>query len=464
MTAAHVVLALASGAALGLPLFAVAVFVARPFARAAVRFRIYAVAFAAAALYGPLALVLSIVHPIALPASRIGTAFDLRVGSIAPQAAIDIGAIVALVLLADLVFDFVRLLRIKAGSLIDADQPLQTRGAAVAASSRVRTPTAIGYLHPRIVVPHDLAARVSPSELRAVVAHEAAHLERYDDWTKALQIAIVRLAWFSPALWALSARLDLERELASDERVLAVAVDSRAYAACLVRLASDVRHPPLAPAAWTARSQVSLRVERLLRPERPAHPLRAAVALATLAVTLVGAAIGAAALVPSIPEVAATPPTTAPRVAQVALVRPMLALPRHAAPKPKAVAVQVRAAQRIRAAATPAPIGREKPSVTPRSLSPAKAAAPVVNHSTAELASVLPSAPCRKCVMLRRPVTDGPAIHPTVPRPSAGGASTAVATGDLTDEAGLGLGLPWDRDTLRSSVGKSLVELLPWGR
>lgn len=194
------------------------------------------------------------------------------------------GAVFGLPLLA---VDVVRLLRIKACSSVDISVARAARNAPVARSGRVRTPTAMGYLRPRIVVPADLRGRLNGAEWRAILVHESAHLARYDDWSKAVQTALARLCWFAPAVWLLGARLDLERELASDEHVLRAAVDPRAYAACLIRLACDVRRQP-APAAWTRRSQVAVRVERLLHPATAVPPGVRAVRLGLLVAAIAG--------------------------------------------------------------------------------------------------------------------------------------------------------------------------------
>ena len=110
-----------------------------------------------------------------------------------------------------------------------------------------------------------------------MVAHECAHLARRDDWAKAVQSAVMRACWWLPGLWVLGRALDLERELASDERAAGEA-GPRRYAACLLRLATD-RGSELAPAFGGRRSHVAIRVERLLRPVADGGPLVRAIAL-----------------------------------------------------------------------------------------------------------------------------------------------------------------------------------------
>jgi beta-lactamase regulating signal transducer with metallopeptidase domain len=127
------------------------------------------------------------------------------------------------------------------------------------------------------------------------LAHERAHLARGDDWGKALQSALLRCAWWLPGLWILACALDLERELASDE-LAASGRDRRRYAACLLRLATDRR--ALAPALATRRTQVAIRVERLLRPDRRTVPIAAALAPVALAASGLAALLAVAVVVP----------------------------------------------------------------------------------------------------------------------------------------------------------------------
>ncbi|GAC1415806.1 MAG: hypothetical protein NVSMB5_05390 [Candidatus Velthaea sp.] len=460
MSAALIVLAIASGAAFGLPLFAVAVFAARPFARAATRFRIYAAAFIAAALFAPSALLFSLLRPAA-PA--MDGPLDARLTGHTPPVIIATIAFVAIVLLGDLALDLICLMRIKSRSYIDPTQPPQARNAPVAASRRVRTPTAIGYLHPRIVLPADLGGRVSADEFRAIVAHENAHLARYDDWSKAMQTAIVRLSWFAPALWALAARLDLEREVASDERVLcSAAVDPRAYAACLVRLASDVRHPRPAPAAWTARSQVAFRVDRLLRPAVSPPRLRGALGLLTLAVALALGGLGSALVVPG----AHHPAPAAPVVGVLEPLR-SFALERRTTPPTIRPAPVGKPVVLVRKATLPIPVspiaarsaymGQNARAVRRR----AKPVAARIRLAPAleQVAAVAPISPCRMCVMLRRPVVDGPEL-PVEPAVSH---SVAVPDSAALDGVGLeaGRGYPWEPEVLPWQARGTRLKLAP---
>ena len=239
------------------------------------------------------------VGPLAFAAARLraatragGNAGAAGVLSVTAAPAVLLAGLVAAALLFLLGLDVVRLRRVKRGAL-----PLGSvavRHARIGTSPTVSTPTAIGYLHPAVVLPEGFRDRVDAREWEAVLAHECAHLARRDDWAKAFQSALLRAGWWMPGLWMLSRALDLERELASDERAVG-AGGARRYAACLLRLATAGGTDAVAPGLWGRRTHVAIRVERLLRPVSGGAPVVrtaalgafTALALATVAAALV---------------------------------------------------------------------------------------------------------------------------------------------------------------------------------
>jgi bla regulator protein blaR1 len=229
--------------------------------------------------------------PDSAPAAAAAAAGLLRLCALP---ALTVAAFVAGILLLGLACDVVRLRRVKRGAVPLGSVPV--RGARIGLSRTVTSPTAIGYLHPAVVLPEGFRARVDDREWDAVVAHECAHLARGDDWAKAIQSAVLRAGWWIPGLWVLSRALDLERELASDERA-ACETGPRRYAACLLRLATD-RADALAPALWARRSHVAIRVERLLRPATQGGPAVRAAALGAFTAAAFGVVAGAVLAVP----------------------------------------------------------------------------------------------------------------------------------------------------------------------
>ncbi len=168
------------------------------------------------------------------------------------------------------------------------------RRPALLVSTEIAMPLAAGLHRPAVLIPEFLAGRLSETELRDVLAHELAHLRRWDDWTNLLQRVIEAVCWFHPAVLWIGRRLRLERELACDDWAVALSGTVRPYAACLTKLAALVpaASAQLAPGAMARKPQVSVRVEALLARTRngTAKISRAALAAAAAALAVAGVA------------------------------------------------------------------------------------------------------------------------------------------------------------------------------
>ncbi len=179
-------------------------------------------------------------------------------------------------------------------------------------SDETDVPVAIGLFDSMVLIPRHLLESMSPSELEQVCLHERGHLRRADDWTNLLQRVLVALLCFSPAVYAIARGLDLEREVACDDDVVAETGAIRPYAQCLTRMAELTAWPHdalAAPGVFVTRRGISERVERLLRAGRNAArglalaPTAAAIALLamlTLGMGLIAPTIAA----PAVPHVA----------------------------------------------------------------------------------------------------------------------------------------------------------------
>ncbi|HEY0957072.1 MAG TPA: M56 family metallopeptidase, partial [Roseateles sp.] len=78
-------------------------------------------------------------------------------------------------------------------------------------------PIALGTLKPCVLLPAALLTRLPVDLLEALLAHELAHVRRWDYATNLLQSAVEALLFFHPVVWWLSARMRAERELVADE-------------------------------------------------------------------------------------------------------------------------------------------------------------------------------------------------------------------------------------------------------
>ncbi len=181
-------------------------------------------------------------------------------------------------------------------------------------SDDIDVPVAVGLFDAMILIPRSLLERLSESEVDQISLHELAHLRRADDWTNGFQrLALALFAW-NPGVLFVGQQLDLEREVACDDWVLASTGMVRPYAVCLAKMAetSSWPHRPMpAPGVFATRKHISLRIERLLGAGRNAAT-NLSLGPAAVTVAIVGALAFAMQLVA--PSVAASiqsakPPT-----------------------------------------------------------------------------------------------------------------------------------------------------------
>jgi hypothetical protein len=159
-----------------------------------------------------------------------------------------------------------------------------------------------GLTHPKVVLPRD--AREWPAgRIRAVLAHELAHVERCD-WAVQMVAELLRcIYWFNPLLWVACRRLRQESEQACDDAVLSMGVDAPEYATHLLDVARAFRHTrarrSLFPApAMARRSHLEGRVRAMLNAGLSRAPLTRVAGIA-IVVSLFAVTVPIAGLVAS---------------------------------------------------------------------------------------------------------------------------------------------------------------------
>jgi uncharacterized protein YjbI with pentapeptide repeats/beta-lactamase regulating signal transducer with metallopeptidase domain len=214
-------------------------------------------------------------------------------------------------------------------------------------SEAIDVPVAVGLFDAMILIPQSLLERLSPAEVEQISLHELAHLRRADDWSNCLQRLIVAVLGWNPAAIFIGHQLELEREVACDDRVLASVGAVRPYAMCLTKMAETAawpHHPMPAPGVFTTRKQISLRIERLLATGRDIATTLA-IGPAATAVAAVGAlAIVISFVAPSVAAPAPAPAATAAPVvtaAPVATAAPVVPKTTMATPTPQVKIVRV---------------------------------------------------------------------------------------------------------------------------
>ena len=143
-------------------------------------------------------------------------------------------------------------------------------------SDQVDVPCALGLGHAVILLPRRLVAALDPAALDQIVLHEHAHLVRRDDWWRLTQACIEAIAGVHPAVRWVGRRIEVEREAACDDAVVARTGRARHYAKCLAEVAqlsagARVNRQPvpaLVPGAIRSASVLRQRVLRLVDPRR----------------------------------------------------------------------------------------------------------------------------------------------------------------------------------------------------
>lgn len=162
------------------------------------------------------------------------------------------------------------------------------RNVAIAVSDRIGGPLVVGTWWPVILLPLNMLSgnTLSDEQWRVVVAHELAHVRRYDGLVNLAQILIESFLFFNPFVWWLSRYIRAEREACCDAMALKLTGKPITVASTLLDIAerssaAAVRHPQ--PAfAFAAhgngeeRRPGSLRdrITRLVKPDQaPGIPL-----------------------------------------------------------------------------------------------------------------------------------------------------------------------------------------------
>lgn len=147
----------------------------------------------------------------------------------------------------------------------------------------ISSPFILGIVEPRIYLPSGL----DEVQRQNVLAHERAHLARYDHWWKPLGFALLAVYWFNPLLWLAYALLCRDIELACDERVIRTMDESAVKTYSTVLLACSMPHKAVisCPLAF-GEVGVKERVRNALHYKKPAFWVVAASAIVCIAVAV----------------------------------------------------------------------------------------------------------------------------------------------------------------------------------
>ncbi len=112
----------------------------------------------------------------------------------------------------------------------------------------VPTPFILGVIKPKIYIP----SAVTDTDRQYVLAHEKAHLKRFDHIVKPLSFAILSVYWFNPIMWLSYILMCRDIELACDEKVIRDlgANSKKAYSTALVNSSVQSKRIAACPLAF----------------------------------------------------------------------------------------------------------------------------------------------------------------------------------------------------------------------
>ncbi len=116
----------------------------------------------------------------------------------------------------------------------------------LAVSLRASDAFSLGLFRPLIVLPAAWLMKLPPDALENVLAHELAHIRRFDAWANLFQRVLEAWLFYHPAVWWLSRQMEQEREKCCDLWAVSLTGDRLQYVKTLADLAEYQRAARLA--------------------------------------------------------------------------------------------------------------------------------------------------------------------------------------------------------------------------
>lgn len=178
-----------------------------------------------------------------------------------------------------------------------------------ASSEIVDAPAVVGWFRPIVLMPMSVMSGLSVEQLDAIIAHELAHIKRYDALVNLFQIAAETVLFYHPAVWWVNRVIRAERENCCDDIAVSVCGNVTEYARALAMMGDS--RPTWAMAANGG--ALKARVGRLLGMQKITHGIpRAGLAVvALLSASCVVLAAGVFKQDPPVPPPAPEPPPAA---------------------------------------------------------------------------------------------------------------------------------------------------------
>jgi D-alanyl-D-alanine endopeptidase (penicillin-binding protein 7) len=158
-----------------------------------------------------------------------------------------------------------------------------TRAVRLRVVDHLASPVTAGWWRPVVLVPASLLSGMAPSLLEALLAHEIAHVKRFDYLVNLGQNVVETLLFYHPAVWWISSRIRVEREQIADDFAARKLGEPRRLALALSEL-ERLQFSPHHLAQAANGGDLMSRIKRLVRPDTQALNWKAAIPVLGLAV------------------------------------------------------------------------------------------------------------------------------------------------------------------------------------
>jgi beta-lactamase regulating signal transducer with metallopeptidase domain len=172
-------------------------------------------------------------------------------------------------------------------------------------SKTVDSPAVLGWLRPVVVLPLSVLAGLTPWQLEAIIAHELAHIKRWDAFVNLFQVATETLLFYHPAVWWVNRVIRNEREHCCDDIAVEACGNAPGYARALALLEESRSAPILALTA--SGGVLTARISRLLGVNRATRSMSAPSIAMLAALSIAGALMAGSASTQAVGDVAQPP-------------------------------------------------------------------------------------------------------------------------------------------------------------
>lgn len=114
-----------------------------------------------------------------------------------------------------------------------------TRKIVVTSSREITQAVATGIIRPMVLIPTAWVTQLPVSAIEAVLAHELAHVKRWDLWINLLQRIVETTFFFHPLVWWLSQTITSQRELCCDQLAIKLTGQPLRYVETLAKVAGS---------------------------------------------------------------------------------------------------------------------------------------------------------------------------------------------------------------------------------